>query len=72
MSAEKNNGNKERKIAGGCCVGMAEMMGECCPNGLTNSDCFTWMKEMGKFRSPEKSEPANRKKQGSKSKRSEK
>jgi len=29
-----------------CCDGMAEMMKNCCPDGIGDSDCFAKMKEM--------------------------
>ncbi len=64
MGAEKNN-NKKEKTVDDCCAGMTEMMGKCCPNGPIDSDCYTWMKEMGKFCSPGRNEPANREKKGS-------
>ena len=46
MCAEKNNEKNEKNTANGCCDGMAEMMKNCCPDGVGNSDCFAKMKEM--------------------------
>jgi hypothetical protein len=46
MSTEKNNDKNEKNTVGGCCDGMAEMMKNCCPGGVGDSDCFAKMKEM--------------------------
>jgi hypothetical protein len=46
MCAEKNNDKNEKSTASGCCDGMAEMMKNCCPDGVGDSDCFAKMKEM--------------------------
>jgi hypothetical protein len=46
MCAEKNNDKNEKSTASGCCDGMAEMMKNCCPDGIGDSDCFAKMKEM--------------------------
>jgi hypothetical protein len=46
MCTEKNNDKNEKSTVGGCCDGMAEMMKNCCPGGVGDSDCFAKMKEM--------------------------
>ncbi len=46
MCAEKNNDKDGKSTASNCCDGMAEMMKNCCPDGIGDSDCFAKMKEM--------------------------
>ena len=46
MCAEKNNDKNGKGSASGCCDGMAEMMKDCCPDGVGDSDCFAKMKEI--------------------------
>ena len=46
MCAEKNNDKNGRGNASDCCDEMAEMMKNCCLDGVGDSDCFTKMKEM--------------------------
>ena len=46
MCAAKNNDKSGKSTASGCCDGMAEMMKNCCPDGVGDSECFAKMKEM--------------------------
>ena len=46
MCVGKNNDKNEKSTASGCCNEMAEMMKNCCPDGIGDSDCFAKMKEM--------------------------
>ena len=46
MCAEKNNDKNEKGSASSCCDGMADMMKNCCPDSVGDSDCMTKMKEM--------------------------
>ena len=46
MCAEKCNDKNEKSTASGCCDGITEMIKNCCPDGVGNSDCFAKMKEM--------------------------
>ena len=46
MCAEKTNDSNEKTNESGCCDGMAEMMKNCCPDGVGDSYCFAKMKEM--------------------------
>jgi hypothetical protein len=46
MCAEKNNDKNGKGSASGCCDGMADMMKNCCPDGVGDSDCMNKMKEM--------------------------
>ena len=48
MCAEKNNDKNGKGSASGCCNGMAEMMKNCCPDGVGDSDCMAKMKEIGR------------------------
>jgi hypothetical protein len=65
MCAEKNNDKNEKSTASGCCDQMAEMIKNCCPDGIGNSDCFARMKEMKeKFCGQKTDEEASADKQG--------
>jgi hypothetical protein len=46
MCAEKINDKNGKGSASSCCDGMADMMKNCCPDGVGDSDCFAKMKEM--------------------------
>ena len=46
MCAEKCDDKSEKGEKSSCCDGMAEMMKNCCPYGVGDSDCFAKMKEM--------------------------